>query len=196
MSNTTKTHDQTEASPQNPGPASGAPKWAATVDDEPIPMPQHIKVKVIRAQAAIHDDFILVRDHDAPQDVLLRDDEVVDLANGNVFYTLEACDAKPRGECDKPPKLAFFVDDRPEVTINPNQSGQTIRDLFGLDKRTNLIRDYESSHDEPVTLVDPAPFKKGPVFITRRQHAQLTITVNHKKFTEADGVKHIMTGRE
>src|SRR5437016_770318 len=100
MSNTTKTHDQAKATPQNPDATSGAPKWAATVNDEPIPMPQrHVKVKVIRAQAAIQGDFILVRDHDSPNDVLLRDEETIDLAKGNVFYTVKVCDAKPREHC-------------------------------------------------------------------------------------------------
>jgi hypothetical protein len=60
----------------------------------------------------------------------------------------------------------------------------------------NLIRDYESSHDEAVEPADRAPFEKGPVFITRRVRTQLTITVNHKKFSEVDGVKHRMTGRQ
>lgn len=197
MKDTTKIHDRPDAADKSAHTRLPAPKWAVTVNDEAIPIPQQkVRVAVIKAQAAIQPDVVLVRDHDSPNDVLLRDDEVVNLANGNVFYTLNECDAKPRGQCDKPAKLAFFVDDRPEVTINPNQSGQTIRDLFGLDKSANLIRDYESSHDEPVAPTDSAPFKKGPVFITRRQHAQLTITVNHKKFTESDGVKRQMTGRE
>jgi hypothetical protein len=191
-----KTDDQTETTRQNHDVSSGAPKWAATVNDELIPMPQqHVKVRVIREQAAVGDDT-LVRDHDSPNDVLLRDEETIDLAKGNVFYTVKRCDVKPREHCEAPAKLAYFVDDRPEVTVNPNQTGETIRDLFGLNKNVSLIRDYESAHDEAVEPSDPAPFDKGPVFITRRQHTQLTITVNHKKFTESDGVKRRMTGRQ
>src|SRR5439155_16628596 len=45
-------------------------------------------------------------------------------------------------------------------------------------------------------LEDAAPFHKGPVFYTRRQHTQLAIIVNNKRFTEAEGVKHQMTGRQ
>ena len=174
-----------------------APKWAALVDDEPIPMPrQVVKADVIKAQAEIPPGFVLVRDFDSPDDTVLADDEDVDLAKGNVFYRLEACEAKSHGQCQAPPKLALFVDDRPEVTINPHQTGKTIRELFGLKDDVNLFRDFESPHDQSVGLEDVAPFDKGPVFYTRRQHIQLAIIVNNKRFTEAEGVKHQMTGRQ
>ena len=176
---------------------SPAPKWAALVDDELIPMPQQlVKVAVIKAQAEIPPGFVLVRDYDSPDDVMVGDEEVLDLAKGNVFYGLKACDEKPRGHCHAPPKLALFVDDRPEITINAHQTGKTIRELFGFKDDVNLFRDYESPHDEPIGLEDAAPFDKGPVFYTRRQHTQLAITVNNKRFTEAEGVKHQMTGRQ
>src|SRR5438093_827314 len=177
----TKTQNEPEPSGKTTKARKPTPKWAVTVNDEPIPMPQrHIKVSVIREQAAIEAHLLLVRDHESPNDFLLRDEETIDLAEGNVFYTLEACDVKPHANGHGPAKLAYFVDDRPELTVNPNQTGQTIRDLFGLRKDVNLIRDYESSHDEPVLPDDPAHFENGPVFITRREHVQLTITVNHK----------------
>ncbi len=80
------------------------------------------------------------------------------------------------------------MDDRPEVTINPRQTGKSIRELFGFKDDVNLFRDYESPHDEPIGLEEAAPFDKGPVFYTRRQHTQLTIIVNNKRFTEAEGV--------
>ncbi len=185
---------ETETSVQT---CSPAPKWAALVNDEPIPLPQQrVAVAVIKAQAEVPAGFVLVRDHGSPNDLVLQDDEAVDLGLGNVFYTLEACSVKPREHCHGPAKLAYFVDDRPEVTLNPNQTGQTIRDLFGLSGDVNLVRDYESSLDEAVEPGDRAPFEKGPVFVTRRQHAQLAITVNHKRFTEVEGVKHHMTGRQ
>jgi hypothetical protein len=47
----------------------------------------------------------------------------------------------------------------------------------------NLIRDYESPNDEPVEVADAAPFERGPVFITRRQHETLTIIVNGREIT-------------
>ena len=174
---------------------SPAPKWAALVDDEPIPMPrQLVKVGVIKAQAEISPGSVLIRDYDSPDDTVLGNEETVDLAKGNVFYTEPACDVKPRGNCHAPPKLALFVDDRPEVTINPHQTGKSIRELFGFKDDVSLFRDYESPHDEPIGLEEAAPFDKGPVFYTRRQHTKLEIIVNNKRFTEAEGVKHHMTG--
>ena len=184
-----------EAGAEHAQNCSPAPKWAADVDDEVIPLPQqHVKVAVIKAQAEIPADFVLVRDYDSPDDVVLAEDETVDLAKGNVFYRLAKCDVKPCGHCAATPKLAFFVDDRPEVTISAKQNGKTIRELFGFSDDVNLYRDYESPHDEPIGLEDAAPFDKGPVFYTRRQHTQLKIIVNNKPFTEAEGVKHQMTG--
>jgi hypothetical protein len=174
-----------------------APKWAALVDDEPIPMPrQLVKAAVIKEQAEIPPGFTLVRDYDSPSDTVLGDEEVVDLAKGNVFYRLEVCDEKPRGHSDAPPKLALFVDDRPEITIDLHQTGKTIRELFGLKEDVELFRDYDSPHDESIGLEDAAPFDKGPVFYTRRHHVKLSIIVNNKRFTEAEGVKHQMTGRQ
>jgi hypothetical protein len=174
---------------------SPAPKWAALVDDEPIPMPrQLVKVAVIMAQAEIPPGFVLLRDYDSPDDTVLADEETVDLARGNVFYRLPVCDAKPCGHCDAPPKLALFVDDRPEVTINANQNGRTIRELFGFKDDVSLYRDYESPHDELIGLEESVPFDEGPVFYTRRQHTQLAIIVNNKCFTESEGVKRRMTG--
>jgi hypothetical protein len=69
------------------------------------------------------------------------------------------------------------------VTINPHQTGKTIRELFGLKDDVNLVRDIESPDDEPVALEDAAPFGKGPVFYTRRKHTQITIIVNGREKT-------------
>jgi hypothetical protein len=90
----------------------------------------------------------------------------------------------------------LFVDDRPEITLNPKQTGKTIRELFGLTDDVNLVRDYESPHDQEIGINDAADFGDGPVFVTRRRHALLKIIVNCKPFTEIDGVKKSMTGRQ
>ncbi|MGD0650801.1 MAG: hypothetical protein ABSA97_06640 [Verrucomicrobiia bacterium] len=172
-------------------------KWAALIDDTLVPAPQReVRASVLLEQVAAAPNTALVRDTGGEEDVAIGHDELVDLAKGNVFYLVPNCDAPPKCHCTKPPKLALFVDDRPEITLNPNQTGKSIRELFSLADDVNLVRDYESPHDEPVGLEDRAPFEKGPVFITRRQHAKLSITVNNKRFTEAEGVKHQMTGRQ
>ena len=74
---------------------------------------QLVTVAVIKAQAEIPSDFVLARDYDSPDYVVLADDENIYLAKGNVFYRLAKCDAKPCAHYDAPPKLALFVDDRP-----------------------------------------------------------------------------------
>ena len=197
MANTTNTTGQAEGLAEHAQHCSPAPKWAALIDDTLVPAPQReVRASVLLAQASAKPGHVLVRDHGGEQDVPIAEDEVVDLGNGNTFYVVASCDAPKTCHCTKPAKLAFFVDDRPEITFNPNQTGKTIREHFGLTDEVYLVRDYESPHDEPVALEDAAPFGKGPVFITRRQHAQLKIIVNSKPFTEADGVKKRMTGRQ
>ncbi len=174
-----------------------APKWAALIDDILVPAPQHeVRASVLLAQAGANLGQTLVRDHGSEHDVPVAPDELVNLEHGNVFYTVPNCDAPSKHHCTKPPKLALFVNDRPEVTLSPHQTGKSIRELFGLTDEANLVRDHESAHDEPVALGDAAPFGCGPVFITRRQHAHLKITVNNKPFTEVDGVKKQMSGRQ
>ncbi|MBI3408708.1 MAG: hypothetical protein HY040_10165 [Planctomycetes bacterium] len=173
------------------------PKWAAQIEDQHVPAPQRtVKVKVLKDQANIASENILVRDHGGDHDVPLDDEQVIDLAQGNVFYAVPACEAPNPPACHATPKLAFFVDDRPEVTFRADQNGTTLRELFGFTPEVRLFRDYESPHDQPIGLDGPVNFGDGPVFYTRRKHAKLTIAVNDKPFTEADGVKHEMSGRD
>ena len=173
------------------------PKWAAAIEDQYIPSPQRkVKVRVLKDQANIVPGNVLVRDQDGENDVALNDEQVIDLADGNVFYAVPACEARTLSTRDQIPKLAFFVDDRPEVTVRASQTGATLRELFGFAPGVQLFRDFESPYDEPIGLDQAANFADGPVFYTRHKHAQLTIYVNEKPFTEAEGVKHEMTGRE
>src|SRR5258705_3268135 len=73
-----------------------ASKWVAIVNDRPIPMPERrVKVATIREQAAVPKDYALLRDHNSPDDVVMPDNGVVDLGDGNVFYTEPLCDVKP-----------------------------------------------------------------------------------------------------
>ena len=172
-------------------------KWSVLVDDVLVPMPQRrVKVRVIRAQANLQDGFVLVRDHNSPDDVVLSDDQEIDLADGNVFYRLSACDMQPRPGCTAPAKLAFFVNDRAEVTTNRNQTGQTLRDLFSIPKHTRLVRDLESPDDINVGPEATVKFDDGPVFYTRQIESKLRITVNSQVFTEQDGVKAEMSGEQ
>ena len=173
----------------------------ALVDDEPVPMPQRtVKVGVIRAQANVPTRIALTRDYNSPHDFVLGDDSaVIDLAEGNVFYCLPECEGESLRvrPCAKTAKLAYFIDDRPELTTNPEQTGRMLRELFGLSADTPLLRDFESPHDEEISADARVRFVDGPVFYTHRSHTRgLVITVNSRAFTKTDGVKASMTGEE
>jgi len=173
------------------------PKWAAIVDDQLIPMPRRQLVSVvIYEQARVPADQVLLRDHNSPNDPVIMRDDLVDLALGNVFYSAPACDVKARDVCSGPAKLGYVVDDRWEVVIPPEQTGRTIRDLFALPSDFDLLRDYESPVDQPITVADSALFADGPVMRTQKRHGELFIIVNLQRKTPADGVKPVMTGRE
>jgi len=173
------------------------PKWAARIEDQHVLSPgRKVKVLVLKEQANIPPEHVLVRDFDGEGDVALKDDETIDLAAGNVFYAVPACEAPTGCGGHKGPKLAFFVDDRPEETLRADQTGKTIRDLFSFTPGVLLFRDYESPIDQPIGLEDAANFTDGPVFYTRRKLKHLKIFVNEKPFTEDDGVKRKMTGEE
>lgn len=171
------------------------PKWSCIADDKVVPMPtRKVLGRVVKMQAGISPDRILIRDHNSPDDVIIADDQLVDLAEGNVFYSIASCELPPRQLCKAPAKLAYFVNDKSEIVIRPDQTGQSIRDLFGLPSNSNLVRDFEGGKDQNVPSTASASFKDGPVFITRVVEARLKIIVNKRPFTEADGVKEEMSG--
>lgn len=63
--------------PQDPSPCN--PKWGVVVDDRPFPMPrQLVPVSLVRSQASVPASLLLVRDHDAPDDVILRDGDLLE----------------------------------------------------------------------------------------------------------------------
>jgi len=121
----------------------------------------------------------------------MPDNGVVDLGEGNVFYTKPLCEIKPRPTCHEPAKLAYSVDDRWEVVLKHEQTGRTIRDLFKLPDDVELLRDFKSPVDEVIGDDESANFGDGPVLITKK--ATLTIKVNNLpvKFT-----KRVVTGLE
>jgi hypothetical protein len=187
--------------PSGSGPGAGAchraAKWAAVVEDVLVPMPQRrVPVSVLAAQSSTLPGFVLVRDHNSPDDYVLPEDGEVDLAEGNVFYRLERCSVEARGECRERAKLAFVVDDRFEVTVRPDQTGRTLRELFSLPPHTQLFRDTEGPDDDEISAEAGVRFEDGPVFYSRHAPAELKITVNSRVFTEHTGVKPEMTGQE
>jgi hypothetical protein len=171
-------------------------KWAATVDDALVLIPRHVAARLIKEEAGIAPEMVLVRDYGSPNDVPLEDDSKVDLAEGNVFYMVPRCDVQRPEGCPEKPKFAFIVDDRPEETLNPRQTGRSLRELFGYLPAIRLFRDFESPHDQAIGLDEEVVFVDGPVFYTRRGDKGLAIIVNKQTFGEADGVKPEMTGRQ
>ena len=161
-----------------------APKWAALITDRLFPMPRRkLAARDILDQAGVGRDFVLVRDHGSPNDVVLDDDALVDLAEGNVFNVIARCEAGPRPHCTGPAKLAFVCDDAWEVTLIGKQTGHSLKRLLGLPDDAELQRDYESPNDKPIGNDETVEFKDGPVLTCRSEHAtkDIKIVVNGRE---------------
>ena len=154
-------------------------KWAAIIDDRLAPMPRRcLRAHDILHQSGAKPDTTLVRDFNSPNDVGFEGDSIVDLAEGNVFRTTSGCVRNHKVASDAPPKLAFVVDDRWEVTIQPHQTGETLRGLLAVLDDKALLRDFESPRDEIIKEEERVEFADGPVFITRDAEAkEITIIV-------------------
>lgn len=160
-------------------------KWAAIVDDRLVPMPRRrLKARDILHQSGAEPGLILVRDYASPNDIGFDPDADVDLADGNVFRTESGCKCSREIPCDAPPKLAFVADDHWEVTIQPEQTGKTLRGLLGIPGDAELLRDHESPKDEPIGEGEKIEFADGPVFITRGGTITVKVNNNPVKFTK------------
>ena len=158
-----------------------APKWAVVIGDQLFPMPRRkLIAKDILNQAGVEPNFVLVRDHNSPHDIVFEDEIEVDLAHGNVFQIVPRCDAPSqlRTQSDAPAKLAFVCDDVWEVTVQNRQTGHSLKRLFGLPDDAELLRDYESPTDLLIGDSETALFADGPVFTARR--LTITVEVNNK----------------
>lgn len=156
-----------------------APKWAVVVSDELFPMPrQKLNARDILDQSGAGKEFVLVRDHGSPNDVVLEDQTLVDLAQGNVFYLLARCDVQPRPGCSSPAKLAFVINDAWEVTLIPEQTAESLRRLLNEPEDSKLFRDFESPNDEQIHPGDRVVFTQGPVFYSRKKsNSEIVIIV-------------------
>jgi hypothetical protein len=119
-------------------------------------------------QAGVGKEFVLVRDHGSQHDVVLDDDAVVDLADGNVFRVIPRCEAGPQAPCKESAKLAFVCDDAWKVTLIGKQTVHSLKRLLGLPDDAELLRDFESPHDEKLEDGDAVNFADGPVFTAKR----------------------------
>jgi Multiubiquitin len=154
---------------QPPGVSAAEAKWAAVIGDRLVPLPRRrLQARDILHQAGAKEGETLVRDFASPNDVAFEPDVEVDLASGNVFNLVAGCRLSREIPCDAAPKLAFIVDDRWEVTVEPSQTSASLRGLFGLKDDVGLIRDYESPNDKPIGDGQRIVFSEGPVFVTRK----------------------------
>jgi hypothetical protein len=153
-------------------------KWAAIVNDQLFPLPRRkLAARDILDQAGVGKEFVLVRDHDNPNDAVLGDETIVDLAQGNVFRTMPRCETEPQRPCSAAPKLAFVCDDAWEITLNGKQTGHSLKRLLGLPDDAELLRDFESPHDKIIRDDQAVLHSDGPVFTARR--VSLTVKVNN-----------------
>lgn len=156
-------------------------KWGAVIDDSPYSLPRAVgTARDILDQIGAPPNVTLKRDYNSSHDQIFADDETVDLREGNVFKVIPKCDPSPCRDPNAKPKLAFILDvaDSWEITVNPKQTGKSLKRLLGIADDSILLRDMESPHDVPVGDDEPVIFSEGPVFVAKRCH--LTIKVNNK----------------
>jgi hypothetical protein len=124
-------------------------KWAAVINGQLFPMPRRqLAARDILDQAGVGKEFVLVRDHGSPNDVVLDDHTMVDLAEGNVFRVIPRCEAGPQDRCTSPAKLAFVCDDA--WRYRDRQANRTHLRLFGLPDDAELFSDFESPNDQVI----------------------------------------------
>jgi hypothetical protein len=131
---------------------NGNARWAAIVGDVVIPMPRRIVTALlIKEQAGLDNKVSLIRDHQSPFDERFRDEAEIDLAQGNVFRSATGhCSGSHCDTDGPPPKLAIILDDRFQIVVESKQSEASLRRLFGLHDKVQLLRDRESQFDEPI----------------------------------------------
>jgi hypothetical protein len=154
------------------------PRWFALINDRIFTAPrQKIPVSLLRALASVPSDHALIRDLQSPTDELLEESTEVNLAEGNVFYTRPKSEVTKAGTCHSPSKMALAVDDRFETIVS----------LFGLPEGTQLIRDFESPHDQPIQSGSLVDFADGPTFLSHSQeqhHIDVAIITTAGAFPE------------
>lgn len=160
-------------------------KWAAVVADRLIPMPRRrLRARDIQTQAGVKNGT-LVRDLNDPHDTPIVPDVEVDLAEGNVFRVMLDCETDAvESRVHGQPKLAFVLDDAWEITIQADQTRDSLLGLFDLPEDAEILRDFESPRDERILDGTVVRFKDGPVF--RSRITSITVKVNNRpvRFTK------------
>lgn len=161
-----------------------SPKWGAVIDDSPYSLPRAVSTaRDILDQIGSPSNVSLKRDYSSAHDHVFADDEVVNLVEGNVFVVVSKCDAVSCRDPNAKPKLAFIlsVKDSWEITVNPNQTGKSLKRLLGVADEDILSRDMESPDDVPVGDDDSVVFSDGPVFVVK-QSSRYCINIEGKNY--------------
>lgn len=160
-------------------------KWAAVIEDRLFPMPrQKLTARDILGQTAFGPDVVLQRDHNSSNDVVIDEEQVVNLGDGNVFRLIPRCEARPASACVEPAKRAFVLDDEWKVTVIPEQTGRTLKGLFDLPDEVELVRDYESPNDEVIANGEHVHHAEGCVFTARKLVLMIKVNNNPVRFTK------------
>ncbi len=160
-------------------------KWAAVIEDRLFPMPrQKLTARDILGQTAFGPDVVLQRDHNSSNDVVIDEEQVVNLGDGNVFRLIPRCEARPASACVEPAKRAFVLDDEWKVTVIPEQTGRTLKGLFDLPDEVELVRDYESPNDEVIANGEHVHHAEGCVFTARKLVLTIKVNNNPVRFTK------------
>lgn len=84
-----------------------------------------------------------------------------------MFRKVARCDiAATHSVSLEPPKLAYFIDDAYQLSVNAEQTEASLRRLFDLHPKIQILRDLESPNDTPIGETEKVRFSDGPVFVT------------------------------
>ncbi len=161
------------------------PRWFALINDSIVTTPsESIPAKLLKELADIAEEHELFRDFQSPNDTPILEPEVLDLREGNVFYTKELEECSERGIPEEPAKLALSVDDRFELSNKSVISRETLALLFDLDNERHIFRDFESPNDVEIIPGEALDFRDGPTFYSRASEAvEIEIVVNTRPRT-------------
>jgi hypothetical protein len=139
-----------------------ASKWVASINDQGVPMSDRVVSEtILRVQAGIPADHVLVADCNDPNDPVIPAGQSVDLAKYSVFYSVPSCDVNQReGDCEGIPKIALTVNDKLKVVIRPAQTGRSISEYFDLSSDVDLFRDNESPQDQVIGSDDEVDLRE------------------------------------
>ncbi|EDY80991.1 hypothetical protein VDG1235_608 [Verrucomicrobiia bacterium DG1235] len=166
----------------NPQNTVAEAKLVASINDIIILAPRElVSVQLLLEQGSLLNEAGLFRDHQTPTDPWFDAAEEVSLAHGSVFYTGKSpCEPKS-GPVGSRAKFVATVDDHPEYTSRREQTGASIRRLFGLDDDVDLFIDMMSPNDVAIGDEEIVDLGRSNALLTKERDCgplQINIFVN------------------